>query len=246
MLHDLCNTHPDIRLTFEFGNFIGLNKPYTEYRQRIQRRFWINRPDQITPYANVTGSPPLSLFFGLGYLFLLGRYHDPQSSNFRMVEKTLATLWRSKKIIGDKYPRYVFLLDELSDFPDLSRVVIYRDCRDIVVSVKRQLEGHWQGASWAERQFGTVDGIARRWVQAIESMEAHSASCHQIRYEDLVANPASEIRRLGTWLGVDPDKFDVTQVHSNSVHRYRDHLSDEELETILEVTGPTLSRLGYL
>jgi len=246
MLHDLCNTHPDIRLTFEFGNFIGLNRPYAKYRQHIQRRFWSNRPDQITPYANVTGSPLHSLFFGLGFLILLGCYHDSHSGNFRALEKTLATLWGRKKVVGDKYPRYVFVLDELSKLPGLSCAVIYRDCRDVVVSIKQRLDDRWRGAHWAERQFGSVDRIARRWIDAIEIMELHSASCHLIRYETLVADPASEMQRLGTWLEVDPDRFDVTQVHTRSVSRYRDQLSGEELETILSVAGPTLSRLGYL
>ena len=40
LLRYLCNNHPDITLTHEFGNFHYLGRSYKEYRNQLLKRLW--------------------------------------------------------------------------------------------------------------------------------------------------------------------------------------------------------------
>jgi hypothetical protein len=48
------------------------------------------------------------------------------------------------RIVGDKLPSYAFLLDQLVPLPQLLRLVIYRDCRDVTSSFLRKVRS-WTG-----------------------------------------------------------------------------------------------------
>ncbi len=76
-------------------------------------------------------------------------------------------------------------------------------------------------------------------------MLAHRAQIHAVCYEELVANPAAVMTGIGEWLGVDPGGFPTGQIRVSSVGKYRNGLTDKELETVTAVAGGTLSKLGY-
>ena len=146
--------------------------------------------------------------------------------------------------MGDKYPGYVFDLASYVDHECLSCLVVYRDGRDVASSTLRAVRTMWRGLPFT-RNIDTVEKIAGRWVFGIEQMLRHEAKVHVVRYEDLVSDPKTVMRGVSEWLGVDPDGFPHAPVRSTSVGKFREGLTASELDTVNEVAGPTLTKLGY-
>jgi hypothetical protein len=149
------------------------------------------------------------------------------------------------RVVGDKLPQYIFMMDRLVELtPGLCRLIIYRDCRDVTSSYLLMTRTKWSDRPWIHAT-DTAEKIARNWVHAIEIMERHVADLFVIRYEDLVGDPQSELRRLAEWLDVDPRGFNARRVSDSSVGKYRQGLTDRELDDVLQVAGPALKRLKY-
>ncbi len=246
LLRNLCDHHPDITMTFEFGNFLALDRPYKAYRRRILKRWWRTRGKPLLtsssahPWANAAESHA----FVLRYLFQIHRYRW-ECIDASTIEASLRTIFPKARVVGDKYPGYVFLLDRLATADGLSRLIIYRDCRDVARSALEQARTNWRGKPFAKK-FDTAAKVARRWVRAIELTDRHADRLRTIRYEDLVQQPEREMWALGEWLGVDPAGFPLHIVRDTSIGKHKDELSAEALKTIMEIAGPAMARLGYL
>lgn len=82
-----------------------------------------------------------------------------------------------------------------------------------------------------------------------ESLPA--GSWHALRYEELLMNPDETLHELLSFLGVDtPEaRLAVSEVaatgHRASIGRWREQLTDDELERVEREAGALLSRLGY-
>ena len=163
-------------------------------------------------------------------------------------EAVLRRMYRPASIVGDKYPGYVFDLETHVEDPVLSCLVIYRDGRDVTSSTLRAVRTMWQGRGFV-RNIDTVEKIADRLNAE------HETKIHTVRYEDLVTTPQAVMagiriaRRwvfgVDEWLGVDPGKFPSGPVHATSMGKYRNGLTETELEMVASVAGQTLARLGY-
>ncbi|MET8049963.1 MULTISPECIES: sulfotransferase family protein [unclassified Streptosporangium] len=99
---------------------------------------------------------------------------------------------------GDKRPSYFQYTDVLLRlFPDAQFVHLVRDGRDCVASLK---EMPWYN--------GSVYSAVSAWAEAID-FARHGAprlpegSYHELRYEDLTAEPEAHLRRLCEFLGED-------------------------------------------
>jgi hypothetical protein len=68
---------------------------------------------------------------------------------------------------------------------------------------------------------------------------------HIIRYEDLIQQPHHEFEGLGRWLGVDPSGFSDKLIQDTSIGKYQKGLSEEEVATVMETAGATMTRYGY-
>jgi hypothetical protein len=66
-----------------------------------------------------------------------------------------------------------------------------------------------------------------------------------MRYEELVTDPREVLGKLSEWLGIDPAGFEVQHINSRSIGKYRSGLTHGELDTVMRIAGPTMSRLGY-
>jgi hypothetical protein len=171
------------------------------------------------------------------YLLAL-QHHRREPIDVSIVTNFLHRVFPWATIVGDKWPRYIFMLDKLAAIEDLYRVAIYRDCRDVVRSRIEQRRGNG-------KSIPTVQIIVKAWVQAIEMMEQHCDKVHIIRYEDLVSDPQPVLETLGNWLGVDPQGFRHRMIRPTSVGKYKQGLSEKEVADIIAVAGPTMQRLGY-
>ncbi|HSJ43439.1 MAG TPA: sulfotransferase [Euzebyales bacterium] len=162
---------------------------------------------------------------------------------------------------GDKRPAYIDRLDMvLRLFPDAQIIHIIRDGRDCVSSLKRM---PW----WRRSTYAAI----RTWVDAIENGERARATLApdqytEVRYEDLIADPEPELRRLTTWLGEDFDPAMLEphrvsrvavpegktwhrntrrEVNASAVQRWASDLEPWELRLMEAVAGDRLRRYGY-
>jgi hypothetical protein len=169
---------------------------------------------------------------------------------------------RGKSRWGDKRPGYfrnVRVIRAL--FPDAQVVHLVRDPRDCVGSLKRM--------SWWKH--GTVGAVAT-WVHAVDLAQAARRrlppdAFHELRYEDLVAAPRAELRRLCSFLGeefeeamLEPQREAArlperqrgdwhretqNQVGTQRVGTYAGVLTPDEVALVERVAGSRMRRLGY-
>ncbi len=234
LLWKTCHRHPAIALTYEFANFRNLGRNYWKYRRDLLKRW-------KTPQMSKREWRAPS--FRRAYLGRLRRYWY-RSIDAAVVGSLLQPAFPAGRVVGDKYPRYVFNLRELTKDKGLKRIIIYRDCRDVTSSFLHRVRTDWKGLDFI-KGVSTADQIATRWVEAIETMEKYRQHLHVIRYEDLVRDPTPVLRGLGEYLGVEPAGFPTQHIHADSVGNYRRGLSSAELESVMAIAGPTMRRLGY-
>ncbi len=177
------------------------------------------------------------------YLLKMHRYRR-EYINIQVIESVLHDIFPKSLIIGDKYPDYVFWLDEFVQCDRLYRLIIYRDCRDVTSSVLQLVRTTWRKMPFKER-FDTAEKIAKQWVRSIELMEYHANMLHIICYEELIRKPLWQLERIGKWLRVDHRGFSAKRIKNNCIGKYKNGLSEEELTSVMNIAGPTMARLGY-
>lgn len=268
LLQRLCDRHPDIVVTNEFGNFFDLSESSSTYRRQIIQRWWrAGNRSFFSPHRRwgtigfsevetvVRGTHPLAhsvhrhlrinmlqnLFFIIRYLSKLPEHRNDQVQ-LSILEAALKSIFLEAVIVGDKHPDYAFVLDKLVQVKCLSCVAVYRDPRDVVNSVLNayKLWGKWWGPDLA-----IPTNIAKRWVHIIDLMEQYTDKIHIVRYKDLVTDPKRALTALGKWLGVDPQGFPADIIRDSSLGKYHKGLSKQELTDVIQVAGPTMERLGY-
>jgi predicted SAM-dependent methyltransferase len=242
LLNTLCNTHPDIIMTFEYKSFVALDMTLPLYLKRL------GDPTKKEPILQRSiGDKTADREAGI-------RFHEhmtaelkkaaPEIVRFHDVIGIYHSAVPEARIIGDKYPRYVFHLDKLAAYSDLRRVIIYRDPRDVARSALEKAV-----TDWREKPFGknldTAWKAATHWVKSMDMMEKHAGKIHALRYEALIRDPRTAMSALGRYLGVDPDGFTTSIIHDSGIGKHRDELSREQIQTIEEIAGPTMQRWGY-
>jgi Sulfotransferase family len=240
LLGRLCNSHPEITLTNEFGYFYGLGeKTYAEQSRLLLKELW----EKIRE-GNLWDSDMYA--FVLLYLIRMRRYRDGLI-NIAAIEATLRSIFPKASIVGDKGAGYVFELDRFVVTKGLTCLIIFRDCRDATSSTLESVRTKWRKNSWTQT-IDTAEKIAKSWVRSIEVMERHKDKIHIIRYEDLVREPRRELEALARWLGVESSGFSeraIRSIRDTSIGKYKTGLTNAELKTVIEIAGPTMARLGY-
>jgi hypothetical protein len=244
----LCNSHPEINFTNEFGNFFELGEPTLSYARSILRRWWSRRnvPFALAPHypKRIKGVFMLqNLLFVSRYLSAIGRQR-PGCVDVLTISAALHGLAPQTRIVGDKHPDYVFKLDRLAQVEGLRCIFIYRDPRDLAgstVSVARQAWRHWFPAELRQAQY-----VAGQWVHLMDVVDRLATRVLVIRYEELVTHPQPVLRELGQWLDVDPAGFQCHMLHTRSIGNHRQVLSTQEVADVIAVAGPVMQRLNYL
>ena len=214
-------------------------------------------------YSGAWGESRARFFYKAVYRWLLRIHVD---GDLRFAEKT---------------PRNCFLIPFLSRaFPEAQFIHIMRDGRDAALSHskkpwlqvasadsgKREPGGYRYGPYprfWVEKhrleEFERTTDLHRciwAWRRHVESALSAIAVLppvrhHTVRYEELVARPATEAEKLLDFLHISEpasrSRFQesVANIHARSVGRWKEELSDEELSTIEHEAGVLLRTLGY-
>jgi hypothetical protein len=162
---------------------------------------------------------------------------------------------------GDKRPAYLQNLDLiLRLFPTAQIVNIVRDGRDCVASLTEM--------SWHRQD---IYATIAAWARAVDdgrraAARLRSDQYHQLRYEDLVADPHTHLAALCAFLGEDYDPAmarpsavaDVavparktwharthTDVDTQRVHSWRQRLTADEIALCEAALGERLTHHGY-
>lgn len=179
-----------------------------------------------------------------------------QSSGCRVAEKTPANILHFTRL------RRLF--------PDSPLVGIVRDGRDVVASL---LSMAWTDARTGRPMSITrdVSAAARLWVASIEAGTAmrDDDQYFELRYEALVRYPRDTIAGLFGFLGEDAEAIEAALDHArcfnpasgvnetsndrvsqpidtSSIGRWRRALDEQQYAAVMQIAGPTLSRLGYV
>jgi hypothetical protein len=185
-------------------------------------------------------------------------------------------------VLLEKNPKHVIRIPFLAAlFPHGKFIHILRDGRDTVCSLMFRNRGprwgHLEIPGWKEllAAFPRKNHVrcAHQWRDSVTIARADARALPagryvEVRYEDLLAEPAATARGLLEFMGLDPhphvDAFlpkiqDATEGsyhakrqvrhyvenHSRRVGRYEENLTAEELEEVEEVCGALLRELGY-
>lgn len=128
---------------------------------------------------------------------------------------------KDKRRGGDKTPEHHrFLPEILRDFGGSPVVFTMRDPRDTVQSIRRVFDT-------------SVAGAAHRWRQAWECYEAHRNQVYLLRYEALVLDPETEVRRLSDVLG-EAFEPEMLEFHRHTPDSFRNRLGGEKLQAPID------------
>ncbi len=167
-----------------------------------------------------------------------------------------------KPRVGEKTPHHMKnTADILRRFPDARFIHIYRDPRDVAMSMLQH--------KWTPMR---VDRYAQTWAKAMDrherlARELGAGAYTSVRYETLIAEPETELRRLSAFLGEEFDHamlaYDTREergysdrekgwkdmtlrpLDSSRIGRYRAGLTPRQVRTIERTVGPRLERYGY-
>ena len=247
LLQTLCDLHPEMAVTNEFGNFAFLGQSYWEYARNIYDRWQRVQGKWAFDISYAGEQEKLSrnnLKFALRHLYYFRKLYRGQVTAVSL-EATYRTMFPNAKVVGDKWPHYLFRMDKYVQDDALTRLVIYRDCRDVTSSFLVQARTNWHNTNWIHK-VDNAEKIASRWVGGIETMEAYADKIIIMQYEALMQQPVQELNRVSEALGLDPAGFPTDMINPGSIGKYKKGLTPEELETVMAIAGPTMARLGYL
>lgn len=162
---------------------------------------------------------------------------------------------------ADKTPPHIDYIDLLATlFPGARFVELVRDGRDVSLSIMGLPFG--DNNAWA---------AGRRWAHCIREGARQRAARPEevllVRYEDLVTQPAVEVRRVSEFLEIDYDedmlaveKTDVSKlqhdkkdwfsnlwggINTNAMGKWRTKMSERDQRLFLAAAGPELALHGY-
>lgn len=201
---------------------------------------------------------------------LVGLPEDEAARRLRTILERVRRLGLARGLRGvEQTPETSFVLAAaLRAYPQAVAVHVVRDGRDVVTSL---LERGWLSAAregaddarlafgpharfWVEpgreEEFRSVSDATRcawawrRYVTAARSVPERTV---ELRYEDLVADPARAAEPVAAGLGVPvgPVAEAFSRVHDRSAGRWRRDLTAEQVADVEREAGEQLTALGY-
>ena len=256
MLRTMLNAHPELAMPRETRFMIGVWQRRAEFgslenaahrrrlakyvaRRKASRARRLGEPDRLFK-AMVAAPPTLGSVLEAAYEVYAAR--------------------DGKRRWGDKRPAYVLHLGALLRmFPDAQFINLVRDPRATVASIAR--------TGWSED--GVVAGVDLwdRSVRAGETWRRRLPADRflDVRYEDLVAEPAAALERLLAFLSLDPagiepmlafyEQRDVPKhklhplvsqpVTTSRVRAWESSLEPADIAFVESTVGASMRRYGY-
>ncbi len=258
LLRVMLDAHPQLSIPPESYFVSGLYP----YRARYERHGSLDLPRLSRDLAGLRkfrdwDLPADALAAAFASPMPGGSYPDA----IRLLYGTYAAA-HGKPRYGDKSPGYVTRMKLLTRlFPEARFVHIVRDVRSVALSLA-EVPGDWATRSVPEG--------AARWRHRVsrghaEGMALGGDRYAEVRYEDLVADPERELRRLVEFLLLPWDDSMLRYAHrglsrvpkgSQAIHGnvarqptttrdWRSQMKREDLEVVEAVAGDVLTEMGY-
>lgn len=161
------------------------------------------------------------------------------------------------KYFVEKTPKHTWFLNEIkSDFPNAKFIFVCRDPRDNYVSYKRK---------WGDKM--NAIRFSKSWNDAIRIFEEaqNKMDIHFLKYEDLLNDPKGVVMQLVSFLGINWNdtllqptrsgilwkgnsmfKSETTSIHTESIGRFRNNISGEDLSIIEFLCVKEMKRYNYI
>lgn len=142
------------------------------------------------------------------------------------------------RVVVEKTPDHALWGDELLQlFPDARILHVVRDPRDVCSSLLAA--GRDWGSHWAPRSTYEAASRWNRYVEAARGIRPGGGDLRlEVRYEDLHADPESELGRMMEWLELEHgDDFLARAVEATDISRLREGDGDSPWELADEPDG---------
>jgi len=172
-------------------------------------------------------------------------------------ESENARIWICKSLVNI---RFADQLEENGLNP--LYIHLFRDGRDVALSFKKAIVGEKHvfhiAKQWKEEQEASLQLVERLGNKRVL----------KVRYEDLLAQPASELRKICKFIGTEYNPVALDYYHSeeshktahsgvmwenvekpvikNNFNKFKKELTPEDILLFEQVAGDTLEKLGYL
>jgi glycosyltransferase involved in cell wall biosynthesis len=193
---------------------------------------------------------------------------DLQRAAKRFLQELFASKAQAegKNVVVLKTPEDILFVDDLLGFfPDSKVIHIRRDVRDVALSTV-------EARFWTLNHFGenNFENAVLRWLEweaKLESSSQINASVRSIFYEDLIASPEVELKKITDTLGIafetgmlsysgrfaDPTDWEVgtrdvlrqTTLNNSRRFAYRQVAPTPEQRRVIEVNSARIEALGY-
>lgn len=201
---------------------------------------------------------------------LLGGSDEEVAAGLRRILERVRLLGLARGLRGvEQTPETSFVLAAaLRAYPAAVAVHVIRDGRDVATSL---LERGWLSAErsgaddarlpfgpharfWVEpgreEEFARVSDATRAawaWRRYVTAASAVPERTVEVRYEELVADPAAAAAPVAETLGIAPELVAAAfaKVHDRSAGRWRRDLTPEQLADVEQEAGDLLVALGY-
>ncbi|MFC7049269.1 sulfotransferase [Emcibacter nanhaiensis] len=113
----------------------------------------------------------------------------------------------------------------------------------------------WPGMEEDAKHMSLAALCAKQWKICVETGMEQCAKLPksqfmEIRYEELVQNPVEKFTEIAKFLGISPDDpgfqdYIGSVITTTSLDKWKEELTDQDLEDFDKIAGPLLRRLGY-
>lgn len=178
----------------------------------------------------------------------LSTYWDKESFNQQMQDvwvNTFKSLLQDKphaRLLLEKTPFHALYLDKIHEFlPQAKFIHLIRDSRSVTASLTAAAKG-W-GNYWAPR---TSKKAALEWYRHVKSarqsnIAQNSFHYHEVHYEDLLASPITELKKIMNFCAVsyDDDQLQlmIAKNHFDNLKVLGDNLPSSRLIKVKEPEG---------
>jgi hypothetical protein len=169
-----------------------------------------------------------------------------------LIRHDTGTLGVANIVWGDKSPSYIARLELIKvSFPEARIIHIVRDVRDYCASIRQ---------AWGKNIYRAADRWRKDLIRFNQFKRKYNEYVTEVRYEDLLADPVSEMSRLSRFLGLEFDRSmleiggDVENlgdtkglagIQAGNMNKYSEKIREESIERIERIALPMMERYGY-
>jgi hypothetical protein len=274
LLRDLLNLHPEIFapaaeshwIPWQYERCGSRRHPLTVYTDVVERVFYVTGELTVDVMAAGIGISRRQLFAAAGARL---SQQNPTIVEFNDALYGALAAAAGRSLVGDNTPCYCLHIPLLHGlWPDARFIHVIRDGRDVALSMSKhpgfRLMVELRSPGWPslalDRRYSAESELGRepsledyiglwdlRLRRALDGARHLSPGAYlEIRYEDLVRDPRTEMRRLGGFLDVSSPREWLAQAERKVRVGNAKEIGDRSAwEALTALGSETLAELGY-